>query len=345
MSAIDMTGKEIITRVIERKDAPRIGFSFNSPYQDDFYFSSLGIFKNPNERYSKWGRYPEILAKVPGFKGDVRVDRIGNIIGRVGIDKNGECIKGILQDDWDLLETFDFPEFENAAIEDLKSANLKHNNKYVVFVPPVSVFSTFRDARLMENALADTLIEPENVQCFLTKVLDVLLKSVDLAYDLGGQALFLYDDWGMQHAPFISPTSFSEIFKPTYKVLADELHNRNMKLFVHSCGLVWDLIPHFIDAGIDVLQFDQPELSGSENIAKTFGKQVTLFSPVDIQKIMTTGDRNLIEGTARKMLEVFRKYADGALIACDYGDYAGISVEEEWATWAREIFLNEGWNR
>lgn len=158
-------------------------------------------------------------------------------------------------------------------------------------------------------------------------------------------ALFVYDDWGMQHAPFISPNSFAELFKPVYKAVADELHNRNMKFFLHSCGLVWDFIPHFIEAGIDVLQFDQPELSGSENLARTFGKQVTIYSPVDIQKIMATGNRELIEATAHNMIEVFKEYADGALIAKDYPTWEDIMVKQEWATWAREIFLREGWNK
>ena len=49
---------------------------------------------------------------------------------------------------------------------------------------------------------------------------------------------------------------FCALFKPVYKAVADELHNRNMKLFVHSCGIVWDFISHFIEAGVDVPQFD-----------------------------------------------------------------------------------------
>ena len=39
------------------------------------------------------------------------VDTLGNICGRVGNDHNGECIKGVLQDDWELLDSFQFPDF------------------------------------------------------------------------------------------------------------------------------------------------------------------------------------------------------------------------------------------
>jgi len=43
-------------------------------------------------------------------------------------------------------------------------------------------------------------------------------------------------------------------------------------------------------------------------------------------------------------LRAFREYNDGALIAKDYPAWGDIDVAEEWATWARDIFLTEGWN-
>jgi len=343
MNRKSMTSREIISRVIERKEAPRIGFDFNYPHQNDFVMKLIP-FSSPYKKYENWGRYPEILEKVPDFTGEVKLDFLGNICGRVGMDIRGECIKGVLQDDWGLMDNYEFPEFDPVVLETFRKANLGISGKFIVFEPPVSIFSTLRDMRLMDNALADTVLEPDCVRRFLNKVQKVLLKSVEYVHEVGGQALILYDDWGMQHAPFISPQSFADLFKPVYSTIADELHNRNMKFFVHSCGLVWDLIPHFIEAGIDVLQFDQPELSGSENLARTFGKQVTIYSPVDIQKIMSTGNRELIEATAHNMVEVFKKYADGAFIAKDYPAWEDITVDQEWATWARNVFLNEGWN-
>lgn len=343
MNGSDMTSREIITRIINRKDAPRIGFDFLSPHPCDFTCVGVAGFVNDYSRYDSWGTYPELLAKVPGFKGTVRMDAVGNILGRLENKTKGECVKGRLTDDWEALETFEFPDFDPDAVKKLQAMGLKDCDKFVLAAPPVAVFSTLRDTRLMDNALTDIILEPEYVRAFLAKVQEVLLKSVSLAYEIGADALFFCDDWGMQHAPFISPQQFRQLFKPVYKAVGDALHERNMKFFLHSCGLVWDFIPDFIDAGIDVLQFDQPELSGSENFARTFGRQAVLYSPVDIQKIMVTGSRELIEESARNMIRVFREYADGALIAKDYPSWEDIDVRPEWADWARNIFLKEGW--
>jgi hypothetical protein len=51
---------------------------------------------------------------------------------------------------------------------------------------------------------------------------------------------------------------------------------------------------------------------------------------VDIQKILPTGDRALIEGGARRMIDLF----EGGLICKNYPDLYGIGVTEEWDDWA-----------
>ena len=344
MSTTELTSREIITRIIEHKPAPRIGFAFNYPHFSDFAFTEI-LFENRFSQYNDWGTYPELMAKVPGFTGTVRMDAIGNIMGRLEDKTNGECVHGVITDDWDALSAFQFPPLAADTAKRLQDFSASAPDKFLVACPPVSVFATLRDARLMENALVDCMLEPECVSAFLQKVQTVLLECAKLGHEAGIQALMLYDDWGMQHSTFVSPAVFAELFKPVYAAVAQTLHQYGMKFIVHSCGLVWDFIPHFIEAGVDVLQFDQPELSGPENLAKAFDHKATLFSPVDIQKIMATGDRAQIENSARNMISVFRQYNDGALIAKDYPSWHDIDIAEEWATWARNIFLEEGWQK
>lgn len=71
-----------------------------------------------------------------------------------------------------------------------------------------------------------------------------------------------------------------------------------MHLIVHSCGYNYAFMEDFIDAGIDVLQFDQLGAYGYEKMADEFAGRVTFWSPLDIQKTLPTGDRALIESEA-----------------------------------------------
>lgn len=334
-----MTSKEIITRIIEYRDPPRIGFDFNPPHERDIRWETAVILKNPAyENRFGWGKYPEVKAQVPDFRGEVRYDIFGNIYGRLG-DGKGECIKGAIQEDWSLLDSYELPQIDYNYYKGLQQANLKSCDQFVLGSMPIAVFSTLRDARLMDNALADTILEPEHVKHFLAKIQKLMLEVCALSSDNGFDGLIIYDDWGMQHSSFVSPQIFRELFKPVYKAVADELHSRGMKLFVHSCGLVYGLMEDFIDAGVDVMQFDQPELSGSDVLSREFGGRIAFHSPVDIQKIMTTGDRKIIEQGALHMVETFKKNCGGGLIAKDYPTWQDISVEQEWADWARKIIV------
>ena len=59
-------------------------------------------------------------------------------------------------------------------------------------------------------------------------------------------------------------------------------------------------------------------------------RKAALWSPVDIQKVMPTGDRALIEAAAHHMIDLF----EGGLICKNYGDLPGIGVKPEWDRWA-----------
>jgi hypothetical protein len=108
---------------------------------------------------------------------------------------------------------------------------------------------------------------------------------------------------------------------------------------MHSCGYDWEILDDLAEVGVNALQFDQPSLYGLERLAgKLQSLKVCLWSPVDIQRIMPTGDRARITSTAKKMVELFGA-RHGGFIAKNYGDLPGIGVKEEWDMWAYETFV------
>lgn len=91
-----------------------------------------------------------------------------------------------------------------------------------------------------------------------------------------------------------------------------------------------------IDAGVNVFQFDQPAAYDMPALAdKLRERKAALWSPLDIQKFLPTGDRKLIEREARRLVDTFR---DG-LILKDYPDLPGIGVKDEWDMWAYTAFI------
>jgi uroporphyrinogen decarboxylase len=58
----------------------------------------------------------------------------------------------------------------------------------------------------------------------------------------------------MQTSPIISPDMYRRLIKPRHKKLFDFIRSKTKaRIFLHSCGSVYDLIPDLIDAGVEIL--------------------------------------------------------------------------------------------
>lgn len=340
-----MESKDIVRKIIEFDNPPRIGLDFNPPNRKDIaWVMAARLYNRKYAHLTGWGFHQEELAAVPDFNGEVRRDQYGNIFGRLEGRTNGECIKGALQDGWEAFDSFEMPELDESYDAELKEIFKKNEGRFLLGAMPVSVFSTLRDVRRIDNALMDVLLEEEMVVRFLDKVRAFSGKIIDKAAEAGFHGIIFYDDWGTQRELLINPIHWRRLFKPVYAALAEKAHGRDMKFFVHSCGYIYHIINDFIKAGVDVLQLDQPELIGVDRLAEEFGGRVTFWSPVDIQQIMMTGDKQLIVEEARKMIQALGKLG-GGFIAKDYPQWEDINVKDEWAGWAREVFISEGWYR
>ncbi len=87
----------------------------------------------------------------------------------------------------------------------------------------------------------------------LTEQLARLGRLIDTLGDLV-QVVEINSDLGSQRGPFIGPKSWCRISQPYMKRFCDFVHrNSDWKVFIHSCGSIQPLIPHLIDAGIDIL--------------------------------------------------------------------------------------------
>lgn len=332
-----MKSKEIIKRIIEHRNPPRIGFNFINPnYNDISYVSGRTYIEEKPNPYKNWGKHQELL-DITGFSGEVKTDRFGNIYGRFNGKTKGECIYGVIKE-WSDFENYKMPKIDKTHGERLKRMNLSECDEFVM-ISGCSVFSELRDARLMANALMDTVLEKKMVLAFCDMIAEHEIKVAKQLYGSGIDGVMMYDDWGTQDRTFISHKSFIELFKPAYKKICDAYHEAGIKCFLHSCGYNYSFLDDFIDAGIDVFQFDQPDAYPSEVLAKEFGKKTVFHSPIDIQKILPTGNREIIEKRTYEMLKLF-KQCGGSWIAKDYPSYEDIGIKFKWAKWAEDIIVN-----
>ncbi|MFA5865411.1 MAG: uroporphyrinogen decarboxylase family protein [Phycisphaerae bacterium] len=325
-----MKPREIIQRNLQLADPVRIGFAFGENRIDDF----LGGGVEPSVT---WKRHVWIEDNF-----EYSEDEWGNVWHRiVGKSVRGEIHTPVL-DDWAKLKNYRLPDLDDPKrYEKTQKAFAQETERFRLGYLPGFPFAICRYMRKMEIYFQDLVLEREHVDDLHERVTGLLERMIFRLADAGADGIFFAEDWGIQDRLLISPTMWREIFKPLYKRLCKAAHTRDLFVLMHSCGYNWEILDDLAEVGVNAFQFDQPGLYGLERLAEKLQRlKVCLFSPVDIQKILPTGDRACIEAEAKKMVQLFGHH--GGLIACNYGDLSGIGVKPEWDQWAYETFVREG---
>jgi hypothetical protein len=106
-----------------------------------------------------------------------------------------------------------------------------------------------------ENALITLMEEPEEVTAFLDAFMEYKCKLIDkIATYYKPDIIMFHDDWGTQLNMFFSPVTWRSLFKPQIKKAADACHKLGIAFEMHSCGKMDQIVPEFVEIGIDSFQ-------------------------------------------------------------------------------------------
>ena len=322
-----MTPREIIKRNLGMSDPERIGMAFDGGRKNDFCSAGLDL-----DRIWKMRSWVE---------GDVEYydDVGGNLWHRlVHMSKGGEVFEPVIKD-WSDLDDYELPELDAPELyEQAKARFAADEDHYHVSGLPGFPFAICRYLRKMEIYFTDLVLERERIDELHDRVTGLLERMIKRCAEIGADGIIFCEDWGTQDSLLVSPSMWREIFKPLFVRLCNKASTSGLHVLMHSCGYNWDILEDLAEVGVCCFQFDQPALYGIERLAEKLKEiKVCLYSPVDIQQILPTGDRDLITSNARRMIELFGK-PHGGLIAKNYGDLEGIGVKREWDGWAYDTF-------
>ncbi len=314
-----MNSREIILANINHTTPPRCGLDFDRGRISDFVFADLIPYGYQQKRW--------IEGQIEYYD-----DEWGNLWHRM---KDG-CFKGEIFRpaivDWNELADLQTPDYSNPDCSTkMKETFQQSGDKFRMAALGGWVFDNARYLRKMDVYFLDMGLYPEKLMALHEKIAQVYEQKIHLAGQAGADGIFIAEDLGTQTGLLFSPKMFRFYFKEMYTNLFSVAHSYNMKVFMHSCGQNWAILPDLLDAGVDVFQFDQPTIYDMEKLAGLFiERKAALYSPVDIQKILPTGNREVIQKGAWEMYDRF----NGFLICKNYLDLTGIGVCEEWDDWA-----------
>jgi hypothetical protein len=134
------------------------------------------------------------------------------------------------------------------------------------------------------------------------------------------------EDWGTESDLMISPELFRSFFLPRYRRVFGAAHDCGWHVWMHSCGKINKAIPILLEAGVDVLNMQQPLTNGVEEIARDFAGRVCFETLCDIQKTLPSGSRAEIERQAGQLMRLWGRPAGGFILG-DYGDHRAIGAD------------------
>lgn len=174
--------------------------------------------------------------------------------------------------------------------------------------------------RGLENWFCDILVDEKGTERILDKYVERCLERLKIILGNAGDNIdvlrLFWDDMGSQENSQLPPETFKKMFAPRYKILTDYIHsNSNCKVLVHSCGSVYRLIPHLIDAGVDMLNPVQTSCKDMEpeKLKKEFGKDLVFWGGgCDTVEVLTKKSPKEIKDHVKERLDVFG--ADGGFV-------------------------------
>lgn len=270
-----MTGKERVKRAIKFQNPDRLPVvMFNKDFEegDVIICDVVKHFEGPDHTVSEFGFSWERVDRTMGQTSDIMIK------------------------DWDEFDSYQFPNARRADRFDEALAAMKTygEDKYYVASLCLSGFTVMTFLRGFEDTMCDFYEEPEMIEKLADAVFAFEEEVIRQAADKGFSAVGFFDDWGTQDSLLISGKKWREFFKPRYKKQFDLCHSLGMDVYFHCCGYIKEIIPDFIELGVDLLNISQPNLFDIKELGQEFGGKICFICPVSYQTTSISGTREEI---------------------------------------------------
>lgn len=219
----------------------------------------------------------------------------------------------------DALESYPWPDMNDptrVAHVQAEAQKLADENKYAILATPWLAFPLERAFAMqrMDRFMLNLGRYPDFCRALLTKIAEScktlmghFLREIGENIDM----IKIGDDLGMQNSLLMSPKMYREIVKPIHAdYIAFIKSHTKAKLFFHTDGDVFPLIPDFIEMGVDVLnpiQTSAGKMSNLEELKKQFGKNMIFCGAVDTHRILPFGTPDEVRAEVKRIIELLGK--------------------------------------
>ena len=206
------------------------------------------------------------------------------------------------------IQNYPYPDFAHAdgSHQAEQVRRIKERDLIAIGDMQMTIWECAWYMRSMEELFCDMMEENEIAEFLFDKVTELSLIRAKAYVNAGVDVLFLGDDIGMQHTIMMSEELYCTWIKPRLKYIIDEVKkiNPDLIVFYHSCGFIEPMIPHLIEAGVDVLNPIQSECMDFEEIFRKYGDRISFHGTIGTQTVMPHGTPEEVKQAVWRNLDI-----------------------------------------
>ena len=194
-----------------------------------------------------------------------------------------------------------------------RARKLHADNKYAIMGTPWLAFPVERgyEMQRMDHFYYNMGRYPDFTVALLQKTAELCKTLMGHFLDECGDVIDIIkigDDLGMKTSLMLSPKMYRKLVKPIHADYLSFIKSRTKaKVFFHTDGDVFDLLPDFIEMGIDILnpiQSSAGKMSNLEELKKQYGKQLVFCGAIDTSNTLPFGTPEDVRAEVKRNIGV-----------------------------------------
>jgi uroporphyrinogen decarboxylase len=154
-----------------------------------------------------------------------------------------------------------------------------------------------------ERFVVCTRKETEFLRRMITFYTDLYCLILEAMAEAGLPGAVYSDDLAYRSGPMLNPKLLDSLYGDGYRRLTRTAHDLGMKLVIHSCGNVYDLLPWFADCGFDGVHALEPTAGVELKKAKEIiGDRLCLLGNVDVTHILVDASKDEVFEAIRQSI-------------------------------------------
>lgn len=156
--------------------------------------------------------------------------------------------------------------------------------------------------------------EPDRAHRFLDKLMEIHMRNLERFLQTVGpyiDIILFGDDLGMQSGPQVSPAMYREFFQPRERTMWRMVKQQapHLKIQLHCCGGVRELLAGLIEAGLDAINPVQITCKGMDaaGLKRDFGDRLTFWGGgCDTREILGQATPAQVREHVRRLVDIWR---------------------------------------